>query len=60
MKNLQFFENFKRNFAIFLKFFKILSEFTRKFKGKLRKFWENAIVGGSSAEPPGLAKLLKT
>ena len=43
MKTLQIFENFKRNFAIFSKIFKFLSNFWRKFGQKFRQNLEMCI-----------------
>ena len=56
MKNLQFFENFKGNFA----FFQILSNFWRKFGQKFIKIQKYAFVGGSGAEPPNLENFKKS
>ena len=36
IQNLQFFENFTGNFSIFSKFFKILSNFSRKVEKRFR------------------------
>ena len=47
MKIFYFFENLHVNFAIFWKFVKILSKFSRKFRGKFGKFWKYGFVGGS-------------
>ena len=45
--------------AIFWRFFKILSKFSRKFREKFRKFGKYAFVGGSGAEPPEASEIIK-
>ena len=61
MKILKKFENLHVNFAIFLKFFKILSKFSRKFRENFRIFWKYGFVGGSGGRsPPKLAKISKS
>ena len=52
MKNLQFFQNFQENFAIFSKFFEILSNFWRKFGHQFRKLRNMHSQGVRGAEPP--------
>ena len=56
MNNLQFFDNFIGNFAIFWKFF---SKFSRKFMKKFRKFWKYAFVGVQGTEPPEASEIIK-
>ena len=53
MKNLQFFQNFQENFAIFQNIFEILSNFWRKFGQKFRKFRDMHLygVGGGGGAP---------
>ena len=52
MKILEFFENLNLNFAIFWKFFKILSKISRKFRENFRKFWKYGFEGGSGGGDP--------
>ena len=60
MKNLQFFQNFQENVAIFSNFFwnflKVLAKIWRK---KFRKFRNMHLAGVRGAEPPDASEFLE-
>ena len=60
MKNLQFFETFKRNFAIFRKVFINWSKFSRKFMENIENYGNMHLYDVRERILPKVAKLLKT
>ena len=58
-KYFQFLKILKENVAIFSKVFKILSNFSQKFRQKFGKFKKYASLRGLGEKPPELENLFK-